>query len=102
LKQILDSIYLNKRGDPANTSAWAYYRIRSLGGKEGDDIEICMVRWPTFDDLDVIGDEFKAIVVNPSDTGYTSAFPNLCEVLKNKWNIDHKIDDLIGFIPRQI
>jgi|SRR5208337_536895 len=101
MKQIFDSIYLNKRGHPEDDSHWAYYRVGSWG-KDGDDIEVCLVQWPTFTDIDVVGDEFKAIVVNPSDTGYNSAYPNLCELLKNKWHIDHSDEDLIGFIVREI
>jgi hypothetical protein len=94
--QIVDSIYLNKRGDPLDTSKWVYYRITSQG-KDGDHIEICTLTWPELADLDVIGDEQKAVVVNPNDTGFRWAYPNMCTLLLNKWNIDHnEIDDLIG------
>ena len=57
---------------------------RVLGGKDGDNIEVCLVRWPGFEDIDIVGDEDKAIVVNPGDTGYASAFPNVCELLNEE------------------
>jgi hypothetical protein len=97
---VIDSIFLNKRGDLSDTSKWAYYRVTSHG-KVGDNVEVCLLKWPTFEDLDVVGDHLKAVVVNPGDTGFTCAFPNLCSLLKNKWNIDHDIDDLIGLRERR-
>jgi hypothetical protein len=99
--QVIDSIYLNKRGDYQNTSSWAYYRVTSFGNMD-DHIEACLVEWPTFKDLDVVGEEKFAVVVNPGDTGYVSAHPNLCELLKKKWNIVHDIDDLIGLRVREV
>ncbi len=100
MKTIIDSIYLNKRGQPRNSQHWAYYRVASLGN-DRDNIEVCLIEWPSFKDIDVLGDEFKAIVVNASDTGYESAHPNLCDVLKNKWNIDHETSELLGVIQRE-
>ena len=81
---------------------WAYYRITSIGGKDGDNIEVCLVRWPGFEDIDIVGDEDKAIVVNPGDTGYASAFPNVCELLMKKWKIDHEQSVLIGIRARNL
>jgi hypothetical protein len=101
MKQILDSIYLNKRGHPQDDGHWVYYRVTSLG-EEGDNIEVCLVQWPTLRDIDVLGDEFKAIVVNPNDTRYNSAYPNLHELLKNEWNIHHFSADLIGVIVHEV
>jgi hypothetical protein len=97
--EFADSIYLNKRGDPHDTSKWAYYRITSRGDLD-DPIEVCLLKWPTFEDIDIVGELDKAKVVNPGDTGRSSAFPNICKLLKNKWNIDHNIDDLIGIRER--
>lgn len=96
MTRLFDSIYLNKRGHEQNTSHWAYYRVTSLGGGVGDHIQVCLVQWPSFSDIDVVGDVTKAAVVNPSDTGYNSAFPNLLELLSKKWNIDHEKSILIG------
>lgn len=98
---LVDAIYLNKRDRPSDTSAWAYYRVTSEG-KDGDHIEICTLEWPSLRDLDIVGDEKKAVVVNPGDTGYVSAFPNLFSVLANKWNIEHSDDDLIGIRVRAV
>jgi hypothetical protein len=53
-------------------------------------------------DLDVVGDEKKAVVVNPGDTGFASAYPNLCSLLANKWKIEHSDDDLIGIRVREM
>jgi hypothetical protein len=92
---IVDAIYLNKMGSYNITSNWVYYRITSHG-KEGDHIEICLLKWPTFEDIDVISDVQKSAVVNPGDTGFASAYPNICTLLKKKWNVDHSDDDLIG------
>jgi hypothetical protein len=100
MQQVMDSIYLNKRGHEQNTSHWAYYRVTSLGGGLGDHIQVCLVQWPSFSDIDVVGDAKKATVVNPSDTGYNSAFPNLLELLSKKWNIDHEQSTLIGLRAR--
>jgi len=61
----LDSIYLNKRNNNAETSEWAYYRLTSLGGSEGDHIQVCLLEWPSLSDIDVVGDEKKAVVINP-------------------------------------
>ena len=68
----------------------------------GDHIEVCTLEWPTFKDLDFVGDLQKAVVTNPSDTGYASAYPNLLTLLKKKWNIEHKDDDLIGIRVREV
>jgi hypothetical protein len=75
--QEVDSIYLNKRGNEQNTQHWAYYRVTSLGGGYGDHIQVCMLKWHSLSDIDIVGDEDKALVVNPADTGFGSAFPNL-------------------------
>jgi hypothetical protein len=96
MTRVLDSIYLNKRDHPQDSSHWAYYRVTSLGGDVGDHIEVCLLKWPSLTDIDVIGDEIKASVVNPADTGFNSAFPNLCDLLKRKWNIEHEQSILIG------
>lgn len=98
---VMDAIYLDKRGSWV-TSDWAYYRITSLGGQEGDHIEVCLVKWPTFADLDMVGDEKKSAVINPWDTGFASAYPNFCVLLKNKWNITHTDEGLIGLRPREV
>jgi hypothetical protein len=98
--EMVDAIYLNKRGDPQDTSKWAYYRITSEG-KDGDHIEVCLVSWPSLEDLDVVGDEQKAAVINPNDTGFASAYPNICNLLRNKWNIEHRDEDLIGLRVRE-
>jgi len=98
---MVDCIYLNKRGKPMDTSAWASYRVSSFGAF-GDPIELCLVGWPTFQDIDEIVSPDKAVVVNPFDTGYASAYPNLLAVLKSKWNIEHQDEDLIGVRVREI
>ena len=99
---VLDSIYLNKRGDESNTASWAYYRITSIGGSEGDHIQVCLLGFPAFEDIDVVGEEKKAVVVNPFDTGFVSAYPNLCNMLRKKWDIDHERSWLIGIRRREI
>lgn len=98
---VLDSIYLNKRGHETETAHWAYYRVTSLGGNEGDHIQVCLLTWPLLSDIDVVGEEDKAPVVNPSDTAFNSAYPNLCGLLANKWNIDHEQSILIGMRVRE-
>jgi len=94
-----DLIYLNKR-DSINTSEWAYYRLSS-GGNVGDPIELCLLSWPTFVDIDDVLSVDKAVVINPGDTGFESAYPNNIQVLKNKWGIDHEKSTLIGVIVKQ-
>jgi hypothetical protein len=95
---VLDSIYLNHPG--GNQNHWVYYRLTSLGGKEGDHIEICLVSWPDFKDIDVVGDEKKASVINPGDTGFTSAYPNFTNLLLRKWGVNHEESILIGMRVR--
>lgn len=90
-------IYLYKDGHPQDTSFWKYYRISSEG-KMGDHIEVCLVEWPTFKDIDKPGEIDKAPVINPADTGFTSAYPNFLTLLKNKWGIEYRDEDLIGVI----
>jgi hypothetical protein len=101
MKQVLDSIYLSKRGDLQNTSSWAYYRVRSWG-KDGDNIAVCLVQWPSFTDIDVVGEELKAVVENPGDTGFSRAYPNLVGLMQTKWNVDHDASVLIGAIVREV
>jgi hypothetical protein len=96
----LDSIYLNKRGNDSETGRWAYYRITSLGGELGDHIEVCTLEWPSLEDINVVGDEKKAPVINPADTGFNSAYPNVCDLLRSKWKIDHEKSVLIGMRGR--
>jgi len=95
----VDAIYLNKRGHNSDTSKWAYYRISSAGGM-GHNIEMCLVKWPSFEDIDEVLSEHAAVVVNPGETGFASAYPNILKVLKSKAGIDHKDDDLIGIRAR--
>ncbi len=99
---VADHIYLNTRDNSFSTWIWAYYRITSQGGKEGDNIEVCLLKWPTLEDINIVGDEEKAIVVNPADTGYNSAHLNVCQLLKKKWDIDHEKSIFIGFRSREI
>jgi hypothetical protein len=101
MAKILDSIYLNKRGHHHDDGRWIYYRVTS-SGHESDSIEVCLVEWPTFRDINVAGDEFKAIVVNPADSRHNSASPNLHDLLKSKWNIHHFSADLVGVIVREV
>lgn len=103
MTKILDSIYLNKRGHPNDNGHWIYYRVTS-SGSEGDNItmEVCLVEWPTFRDIGVPGDEFKAIVVNPADSRSKSTNPNLHDLLKSKWNIHHFSAELVGVIVREV
>ena len=101
MMQVCDSIYLNKRGNESFTNVWAYYRITSVGGDLGDHIELALLTWPDFRDIDVVGDLDKAVVVNPSDTGYNSAYPNTIQLLAKKWNIDHEQSVLIGLRFRE-
>jgi hypothetical protein len=97
---VLDSIYLNKRGHDQDTRHWVYYRVTSLGGKFSDHIQVCLLAWPLFSDIDVVGEEDKAPVVNPADTGFIYAYPNLCNLLTKKWNVDHEQSILIGIRER--
>jgi hypothetical protein len=90
----VDQIYLNKRGS-MTAEQWAYYRITSEGGL-GDPIELCLVKWPTFEDIDTVISPDSAVVINPGQTGYASAYDTFLKVLKSKWNIDHSDDGLIG------
>jgi hypothetical protein len=94
-KQMVDCIYLNKRDRRQETRAWAYYRVSSFGSV-GDSIELCLLSFPEFRDIDDVVSPDNAVVVNPFDTGYISAYPNLLGVLKSKWNISHRDEDLIG------
>lgn len=92
----IDSIWLNKRGSN-HTSDWAYYRFTSLGN-EGDMISACQVEWPSFKDIDEIGDPDKAVVSTPYLTGMASAYSTMISLLANKWNIHHEESMIIGFI----
>jgi len=95
-----DLIYLNKRGHPSVFNAWVYYRITSAGN-EGDHIELCLLSWPDLADRDEVVSEKLAVVTNPYDTGLARAYPNILNVLKKKWDIDHRDEDLIGIRERK-
>jgi hypothetical protein len=95
----IDSIYLNTCDDNL-TNNWAYYRIRSIGGCLNDPIEVCLVKWPTMEDLDSISDETTASVWTPGITGLAGASTTMEEFLRNKWGIDHSTSVLIGLISR--
>ena len=99
---IHEHIYLNKRDSPDLSSDWVYYRITSTGGALGDHIQVCMLKFPSFEDIDIVGEENKAVVTNPGDTGYLSAYPNLCNLLQNKWNVIHADSIVIGFRTRKV
>jgi hypothetical protein len=98
---VSDAIYLNKRGSSSDLFKWVYYRVTSRG-TEGDDIQVCLLTWPSFEDFDVIGDEQKAVVVNPGDTGFSCAYQHLLTLLKEKWKIEHSDNDLIGVRVRNV
>ena len=94
--KMVDAIYLDK-----HTADWKYYRISSIG-RDGDHIELCLLEFPEFNDLDEIVYEEGAVVVSPFDTGYASAYSNILAVLKNKWGIDHQDENLIGIRVRPL
>jgi len=98
-KMRFDTIFLNKRGDDLTTN-WAYYRLTSIGGQNNDPIEACLVRWPTFNDIDSLADESTASVWTPGITGLGVAYGTMNDFLKNKWNIDHTNSTVIGLIVR--
>jgi hypothetical protein len=50
-----------KRGYDSDTSKWAYYRISSTGDM-GDNIEMCLVSWPSFEDIDEVLSEHAAVM----------------------------------------
>lgn len=95
----LDLVYLNKHKNESLASNWSYYRITSIGGRIGDSIEVCLLNWPTLEDINIVGNEKLASVWNPFETGSLSAHPNLCSLLWDKWNIDHKQSSHIGVRP---
>lgn len=98
-KMRFDTIFLNKRGDDL-TNNWAYYRLTSIRGRDNDPIEACLVSWPTFRDIDSLGDESTASVWTPGITGLRVAHVTMKEFLKNKWDIDHSDSTVIGLIIR--
>ena len=90
-----DLIYLNQRGTNV-LNDWLYYRVRSDGGHDNDPITVCQVKWPTFEDIDLIWDENRAVITSPGLTGLASAYEQTCALMKNRWGIDHTESILIG------
>jgi hypothetical protein len=94
-----DLIWMNTQNDNL-TDNWVYYRTSSIGGQKNDPMEACLVKWPTFEDLDSLSDERAASVWTPGITGLAVANQTMTVFLKNKWNIDHATSIPIGLIPR--
>lgn len=95
-----DLIYLDKHGDADHyPQSWTYYRIRSttgLGipaGDLGSSVQVCRVKWPTFEDIDPPTD-------TPGVVGYTSAEYNANKLLE-QWGVDRKRSILIGSLVRE-
>jgi hypothetical protein len=86
----MDQIYLDKRGDESNTSSWVYYRVTSVdslgnpAGTEGSSVQICRVKWPTFEDI-------APVIDTPGQVGYrhTVAYPTAKKILA-EWDVDHE------------
>jgi hypothetical protein len=91
-----DLIYLDKHGDDSYPQNWTYYRIRSttaLGipaGDMGSAVQVCRVKWPTFEDID-------SSIDTPGVVGYTSAGFN-AEKLLEQWDVDRNRSILIGSV----
>jgi hypothetical protein len=95
----VDRIYMDKSGDDTASYNWAYYRLTSVdsfgnpAGKEGSNIEICQLKWPSLGDL-------GASVEASGGTRIAIARPSVNEVLA-EWGIDHeKRGILIGLRER--
>ena len=95
---VLNSVYFNAM-DSNEDKDWVYYRLASIGA-DGDPITICQLRWPTFEDIDSIFDEHKAVITTPGVTGGGTTYARMCLLLKNKWNVDHPHSTLIGFLEK--
>ncbi len=98
-KMRINTIYLNRRGNDL-TNNWVYYRLTSIGGQNNDPIEVCLVSWPTFMDIDSLANERTASVWTPGITGLRVAHDAMNELLKNNWDIDHADSSVIGLIVR--
>jgi hypothetical protein len=95
-----DVIYLNKRGSNLDND-WVYYRFRSDGGGDNDPITVCQVKWPTFEDIDLIGDEKKAVITSPGLTGLVTAYEQTCLLMKNQWGIEQADSIVIGSLIKE-
>jgi hypothetical protein len=93
---LVQQIYLNTRNSDVDND-WIYYRVATFG-KDGDAISICQVQWPSFQDIDLIWDESKAVVTSLGLTGSGAASLQIPTLLKNRWNIDHDQSTLIGIL----
>ena len=84
------SIYLNKKNLLSNTEPWAYYTIKG-GFEVGDNIEVKLVSFPDFSEIDVIVDI-------PGNVGLSAAYDNINLLLRNKWGIERERSELIGIL----
>jgi len=75
---------------------WLYYRIASYNmdepaGTLGAPIEVCRVKWPTFEDVPPATD-------TTGITGLASAHEQLCRLVKELWGVEHEKSILVGVL----
>ena len=100
MEQLVDTIYLDKRGDDGDhfPDAWAYYRITSVGGlgnpegTKGSSIEACRLTWPTLEDI-------PPIIDTPGVVGLAAAWDVVNKALR-QWDIDRERSIFIGVRDR--
>lgn len=97
---LIDRIYLDKRNDSNITSDWLYYRITSIdapdvpAGKEGATVQVSRLAWPTLTDIESPTD-------SPGQTAFTSVYVNVVKILKERWAVEHRDENLIGVRSRE-
>jgi hypothetical protein len=102
MEQVVDVIYLDKRGDDGDhfPDTWAYYRITSvtgLGNPEGtpgSSIEACRLTWPTLEDI-------PPPTETPGVVGLAVAWDVVNKALR-LWDIDRERSIFIGVRDRQV
>jgi|SRR5208337_4740914 len=89
----IKSIYLYKP-EESFLNTWVYYRVSSINLEEpagtfGAPIEVCRVKWPTFEDVPPATD-------TPGITGRASAYEHMCRLVREQWSVEHEKSIFIG------
>jgi len=96
---LTDEIYVDKHGDEDHLpDTWTYFRVTSVTGlgnpegTEGSTIQVCRLKWPTFEDV-------PPVVDTPGIVALAVAWEAVNTALKN-WGIDREESIFIGVRDR--
>ncbi len=94
-------IYLDKMGDDDHDpDNWRYFRITTVSGmgeeegRPGSSIQLCLVKWPTFDDIGPVTDL-------PGSVASGRAYDDTNKFLKGQLGVERERSIFIGIFDRK-